>query len=290
LLIFEKLCKDYIYDDNILSYMRKIDDDKYALPDWYGRNIDSDWRENREEHNRRVCYEVSRYLAKALTEVFNNNDKFNICILWDVDLTHYYVGLTCDEYTITLDLDDFDKIKDLTRLKAGLTAEGIVVLEDSEGKFKNALDKFNNGRSRYAIKKINYEIKNTISQQDIDIQNNNQLEEPDDVIFLRNAIEILKEKFGIDSQGLFEYMKEIVDIKLGTEARKKVWKKLDEKSDKEIRYIRCLILDIDNKKYIIDVDEKVIRSFDDEEFTIDNAKFIPFKQLSRDWNEHYGGR
>lgn len=47
LLIFEKLSKEYIYDDNVLSYMQKIDDDKYALPDWYGRDIDSDWTRNR---------------------------------------------------------------------------------------------------------------------------------------------------------------------------------------------------------------------------------------------------
>ena len=70
LQIYEKLCQEFIYDDNLLSYIQKIDDDSYALPDWYGRAIDQKWEKNRETHNRRVCYEVSRYLAKSLTELF----------------------------------------------------------------------------------------------------------------------------------------------------------------------------------------------------------------------------
>ena len=141
LVIFEKICKDYVYDDNLISYIKKIDDDKFSVPDWYGRDVDDEWEKNREGHNRRVCYELSRYLAKALTELLKNNDDFNICIHWNKDLTHYFVGLTCSEYTITLDLDDFSNIKDLTRIKTGLTANGITILEDTQNKFKNALNK-----------------------------------------------------------------------------------------------------------------------------------------------------
>lgn len=33
LLIYEKLCKDYVYDDNLISYIQKVDDDTYTLPD-----------------------------------------------------------------------------------------------------------------------------------------------------------------------------------------------------------------------------------------------------------------
>ena len=153
LLIYEKICKDYVYDDNLISYIQKVDDDIFSLPDWYGRDVDKEWEKNREKHNRRVCYEVSRYLAKILTELFKDKEDFNICILWDKDLTHYFVGLTCDEYSLTLDLDDFNNIKDLTRLKTGLTIEGINILDDDKGKFKYALTNFNEGRSKYAIKK-----------------------------------------------------------------------------------------------------------------------------------------
>jgi len=287
LMIFEKLSKDYVYDDNVLSYMKKTEDDKYALPDWYGRSSDSEWHEKRENHNRRVCYEISRYLAKSLTELFKDNSKINICILWDINLTHYYVGLTCDDYTITLDLDNFDNIKDLTRLKTGLTLEGIDILEDNEGKFKKALDKFNKGRSRHAVKKIKHEINETMPEENAD--NSSEIEEPDEVAFFRNAIEILKEKYGIDSQGLFEYMKEIVDIKLGAENRKKVWKQIKGNYKEGTRYIRCLVLDIYNQKYLIDVDKKELRPFDDKEFTKEDAEFIPYKQLSRDWGEYYDG-
>lgn len=285
LYIFDKLCKEYTYDDNILSYMQKLDDDKYALPDWYGRDIDLNWEKNRETHNRRVCYEVSRYLAKALTELFKSNDDFNVCILWDKDLTHYFVGLTCNEYSITLDLDDFNNIKDLTRIKTGLTIEGIRILNDDKGKFKYALTNFNEGRSKHAIKKIESEIKSSTIDNEEQIQNQNldQTEESDDIVFLKYAIEILNKKYDIDSQGLFEYMKEIVDIKLGSEAREKVWKKLEGDFGKETRYIRCLILDVDNQKYIIDVDKKLLRPFDEKELTEKNTVFIPYKELLRNW-------
>ena len=291
LMIFEKICKGYIYDDNLISYIQKVDDDSYDLPDWYGREIDEKWEKNREEHNRRVCYEVSRYLAEGLKELFKDNDDFDICILWDKGHTHYFVGLTCNDYSITLDTDDFDNIKDLTRLKTGLTAQGIVILDDKEDKFKNALDKFNRNRSQDSIKKIEEDIETNTTSSNISIDNQSfiSVKESDDIAFIRNAIEILKDKYNIDSQGLFEYMKEIVDIKLGPEKRKKVWKKIEGNDGKATRYIRCLVLDIEDQKYIIDVDESILRTFDEEEFKNEEPVFIPYKDLSRDGDEPYDG-
>ena len=291
LMIFEKICKGYIYDDNLISYIQKVDDDSYDLPDWYGREIDEKWEKNREEHNRRVCYEVSRYLAEGLKELFKDNDDFDICILWDKGHTHYFVGLTCNDYSITLDTDDFDNIKDLTRLKTGLTAQGIVILDDKEDKFKNALDKFNRNRSQDSIKKIEEDIETNTTSSNISIDNQSfiSVKESDDIAFIRNAIEILKDKYNIDSQGLFEYMKEIVDIKLGPESRKKVWKKLEGHDGKATRYIRCLVLDIDNQKYIIDVDKALFRPFDEKAFDEGNSDFVPYKDLSRDGEEPYDG-
>lgn len=281
LLIYEKLCKEYIYDDNLLSYIQKIDDDSYALPDWYGRDIGQEWEKNREQHNRRVCYEVSRYLAKSLIELFKDKEDFNACILWDKSLTHYFVGLTCDEYSLTLDLDNFNNIKDMTRLKTGLTAEGIVILEDNENIFKNKIDKFNENRYKDAIKKIKHDIvKDTnISKPSEENQDPNQIEEPDDIVFLKNAIEILRDKHGIDSQGVYEYIKEIVDVTLGPEKRKKVWKEIKAKDNEETRYIRCLILNVENQKYIIDVDKMLLRTFDEEELKGEDRDFIPYKEL-----------
>lgn len=180
--------------------------------------------------------------------------------------------MTCNEYSITLDLDDFNSIKDLTRLKTGLTAEGIIILDDKNKEFKRALDKFNEGKNKDAIKKLENEI-------DIRNQNLNQIEEADNIAFLKYAIEILKEESDIDSQGLYEYMKEIVDIKLGPEARKKVWKKIKENDNEETRYIRCLVLDIDKGKYLIDVDEMLLRKFHEQELKSEESVFIPYKQL-----------
>ena len=242
LAIYEELSKIYTYDDNVLSYIKRVDDDKFALPDWYGRDINEVWETNREEHNRRVCYEVSRYLAKSLTEIFKNNDDYDVCILWDKDLTHYFVGLTCSEYSLTLDLDDFNNIKDLTRLKTNLTAEGIKILEDDNNKFKNSLDNFNKVKGKYAIKEMETEINDVISSEEI-------MDETEEVVFFRNALEILKEKYNIDSQGIFEYMKEIADISLGPENREKIWKSIEGETKEETRHMRCLILNIKNQKY-----------------------------------------
>ena len=56
------------------------------------------------------------------------------------------------------------------------------------------------------------EINDVISSEEI-------MDETEEVVFFRNALEILKEKYNIDSQGIFEYMKEIADISLGPENR-----------------------------------------------------------------------
>ena len=291
LTIFERVCKEYVYDDNLISYIQKIDDDSYDLPDWYGRDVGQEWEEKRDEHNRRVCYEVSRYLAKSLMELFKNNDDIDVCILWDKGHTHYFVGLTSSKYNITLDTDDFNNIKDFTRIKAGLTAQGIVILEDNNREFEYALDRFNEHRSKEAIKSIESQMSNNIatssvSEKEENFDSTNTFE---NILFLQNAIEILKGKYNIDSQGLFEYMKEIVDIRLGPESRKKIWKRLNKDSAKSIRYIRCLLLDIDGQKHILDVDKMLLREFDEEELKSEDSDFVHYRELSRDWEEPYDG-
>ena len=280
-LIYQKICRDYIYDDNVISYIHKIDDESYTLPDWYGRDVNHEWERNREQHNRRVCYEVSRYLAKALEELFKKEDDYNICILWDKSHTHYFVGLNCKDYAITLDVDDFNNIKDLTRIKTDLTAEGIVILDDKKGKFNGALDRFNEGKSKDAVKKIKHDIvyNDDSLNSDKENQTSSQLEEPDNIVFLRNAIDILKDKYNIDSQGLYEYMKEIIDVTLGPESRKKVWKEIKEKNNSESRYTRCLLIDEESQKYIIDVEDMTIRKFDEKELEGEDRNYIPFKEL-----------
>jgi len=286
LLIFEKICKDYVYDDNLISYIKKIDDDTYDLPDWYGRDIDSEWEKNREKHNRRICFELSRYLAKGLSELLKENEDYNICIHWNKNLTHYMVGLTCDNYSITLDTDDFFKIKDLTRMKTGLTVEGIKILEDKKKIFRDAIDRFNEGRSEYAIQKIQEDIKENDNNKDEENINN---DEKEDIIFLKKIMEILTNKYHLDSQGIYEYMKEIVDIGVGSEKREKVWKRIEGETKNSTRYIRCLVVNIEGEKYLIDVDSNEVRLFDEKELREKRAKFVPFNDLFRGGFDYYDG-
>ena len=103
LVIYEWISKKYVYDDNLISYIRTDNTDPthrvHTVPDEYGRKVDEQWKRNRENHNRRVCYELSRYLAKALKELCKED--IHICILWDKTHIHYYVrnylhGIYCE--------------------------------------------------------------------------------------------------------------------------------------------------------------------------------------------------
>ena len=59
-------------------------------------------------------------------------------------------------------------------------------------------------------------------------QNKDQAKtEDDEVKFLAKAMQILSEEYKLDSQGMYEYMKEIVDIRIGSEGREKIWKKIE---------------------------------------------------------------
>ncbi len=283
LKVFEKVCTDYIYDDNLISYIKKVDDDVFYVPKWYGQEVDEEWEKNRETHNRRVCFELSRYLTKALTELLKNNDDYNICIYWNEDLTHYITGLTCDDYSITLDTDDFFNIKDLTRLKTGLTAEGINILEDKDDKFKKALDRFNEGRSKYSTERMDNDIKELGEEE-------NPIEENEDITYLKKALEILTKKYDLDSQGIFEYMKELVDIKFSYE-REKVWKRIEGETPESTRYVRCLVVNIDNEKIMIDGEDRTIRPLEEQELTEKKPLFVKNKELTpRGEHEYYDGR
>ena len=37
---YEKICKDYVYDDNLISYIQKLNDNSFFVPDEYGREIE----------------------------------------------------------------------------------------------------------------------------------------------------------------------------------------------------------------------------------------------------------
>ena len=95
----------------------------------------------------------------------------------------------------------------------------------------------------------------------------------------------------LDSAGIYEFFKEIVDTKIGTRARKKDWKKVENNPGTGNRYTRCLIVKIGNNTYVVDVTkqkpEEIFRKCTDE----DLKELIPFKDMERNWNEDpYDGR
>ncbi len=289
LQIYEKICRDYVYDDNVLSYVRKNDDDTFFLPDNYGRDTDSNWRQNREKHNRRVCFEISRILAKSLEILFEEKgvaSNYDTCIIWDDAVTHYLVGLSSNDYYLMLDTDDFTKIKDMTRIKAGLTLDGIDILEESDGRFEAELNEYNKTRIASAKEQIEMGYESTVEST--------QLEEYD-IEFFRAAVQILVEKYHIDSAGIYEYMKEIADTRLGPKYRKKMWTAVENNPGIGERYTRCLMIDIGEDTYVVDVTkdkpEDIFRKLSEE----DQGKFISFssmmsKRASMGWDDPYDGR
>lgn len=295
--IYEKLCNDYTYDDNVLSYIQKYDEDQFGLPDFYGRDTDEKWKQNRSKHNRRNCFEISRLLAKSITTMLADlgiEELYETCILWDEAKTHYFVGLVSDDYCLTLDLDDFEEIKDLTRIKTGLTIKGIKILEDPNRKFQTALNNFNSERCESSIE----HIKSIRKAKNIDKTDEYSKEissiNTDDIQFLKYTLEILTEDYHLDSAGLFEYMKEIVDSKIGPSARRKVWTEVESAPKECKRHTRCLTVEMGNQLYIIDVTckgvDQIFRPISREEISADPNSGHYTKYQSKSWDDTYDGR
>ena len=269
LKVYEFICLNYIYDVNVLYFFKRdtsdLNNTKYIAVDWYGRIIDEKWKENRKKHNRRVCYEFARLYAKAINELLRDNHNLEAVMVGDKENLHYVVGLTGNDYSVILDLDNFNKLKDLTRLKLGLTINGITILRDDFGKFQKALDNFNKDRldELAEVKEIEEKFKGK-----------------DDIKYFKSVIDILK-KYNIDSQGFFEYMRaKIEQEKIKIE---KIWKEV--KGSSERRYLRCLIFSFNYKTYLLDSDEKTLSEVDKEK--LDKKAFI----FNPEENEYpyYGG-
>ena len=259
LIIYKYICLNYVYDDNVLYFFKKDSSDpnniKYIAVDWYGRIIDKKWKENRKNHNRRVCYEFARFYAKAINEMLIGHDNCEAFMLGDKENLHYVVGLTGNEYSIILDPDDFNNIKDLTRLKLGLTINGIKILRDNSGKFQKAVDKFNQDK------------KNELPEVEKTREN---LKDGNFIEYFKSVVEILK-SYNIDSQGFYEYMKSIVEQEeIETE---KVWKKIN--GDNEKRYARCSIFNLDSKTYLLDSVDKTLSIINNENLDKDTFVFNP---------------
>ena len=236
LSVYKYICLNYIYDDNVLYFFKRDcsvpDNIKYIAVDWYGRIVGNTWIENRKKHNRRICYEFARFYAKAINELLQGNNNLEAFMLGDKENLHYVTGLTGNEYSIILDLDDFNSIKDLTRLKLGLTLKGIKVLRDDSGKFQKAINNFNKDRLEELV-----EVEKIIQD----------FKEKDTIQYLNSIVEVLRQ-YKIDSQGFMEYMRSKIEQE-GIEIEK-IWKEV--KGGNEKRYVRCLIFKLDSKTYLLD--------------------------------------
>lgn len=253
--LYKFICLNYIYDDNVLFFFRRDTSDlnniKYIAVDWYGRIIDEKWKENRKKHNRRVCYEFARFYAKAINMLIEDNTELEAFMLGDKENTHYVVGLTGNKYSVILDLDDFNKIKDLTRIKLGLTINGITILRDESGIFQKAVDNYNKDKLEDLLE---------VQEAKEKLLGKNMIE------YFCKIIDILK-SYNLDSQGFMEYMRSKVENE-GIEIEK-IWKEV--KGGPEKRYVRCILFDFENKTYLIDSVEQKISAVNKDE--LDN-KFI----------------
>ena len=267
--LYKYICLNYIYDDNVLFFFRRdttdIDNIKYIAVDWYGRIIDDKWKENRKKHNRRVCYEFARFYAKAINELTNKEDDLEAFMVGDKENTHYVVGLTGKEYSVILDVDDFNSIKDLTRLKLGLKIKGIKILRDDVGKFQKAVDKFNKDKLENLAE---------VEEAKKDLKEKNIIE------YFNKIVDILR-TYNIDSQGFMEYMRAIIEqeeIEI-----EKIWKEI--KGGPEKRYVRCLTFNLDGKTYLLDSVLQKLNEINKEDF--DKKQFI----FNPEENEYpyYGG-
>lgn len=269
LKVYEFICLNYVYDVNVLYFFKKDMSDpeniKYIAIDWYGRIIEERWKENRKKHNRRVCYEFARFYAKAINELLEENNDYEAFMLGDKTNLHYVVGLTGKDYSAILDLDNFNSLKDLARLKLGLTIKGIKILRDDTGRLQKAINEFNKDKSEdlTEIEKIKKKLKDVNTEE-----------------YLISVANILNQ-YNIDPQGFFEYMRIIIEnenIEI-----KKIWKEI--KNVPEKRYVRCLIFNINNKTYLLDSDTRTIENIEEDKL---NKNIFVFNPEENDYN-YYGG-
>ncbi|MBR2241470.1 MAG: hypothetical protein IJ890_08905 [Clostridia bacterium] len=267
--VYEFICLNYIYDANVLYFFKRDISDpnniKYIAVDWYGRIVGQEWIEKRKTHNRRICYEFSRFYAKAINTLINNKYDLEAFMLGDKENTHYVVGLTGKDYSVILDQDDFNSIKDLTRLKLGLTLQGIHILRDENGKFKNVVDNFNKGKETElpGVKKAKANL------------------QEDNIIEYFNTVITEINKYNIDSQGFFECLRTLIEEQ-GFKIEK-IWK--EDTKNIERRYERCLYFSFKNQIYLLDSINKTLTMVNLD--NLDKNVFV-FNAEENDY-KYYGG-
>lgn len=241
------VCKYFVFDD-FCYFLGKYNKEKNicTIDSRYGRNPDLAWKENRKKHNRRICYELSRYVAVRLKQFIK--EESDIFLVSDEYETHYATAYVCDDFMIIIDTDDYWKGADLNRVKLGLEIKGITIVSDEKNIVKEELAKIN--ETRKSKKEFEKEIED------------DKVEESK-----REWIDILLEKIKIiGNDGIFKYMYTILEMK-GYEP-KKIWERED-KTYKESLYMRW------NMKFMV-INSSGIKILSDREFNdnIHEGKYV----------------
>lgn len=135
--LYNEICRRKIYDSN------------YNYAEGYDINQnfkDEEWIANRVKHNRMVCWEIAQYIAKCidLLEIPYSN---TFCVLNDKGhvVVYYEDETSLVEFESTNRLGNI-RMTDLVKSKVGLPLEGIRVLEDKNGEFKDEVKAFETER------------------------------------------------------------------------------------------------------------------------------------------------
>lgn len=247
------VCEHFVFDE-FCYFLGKYDREKNicTIDQKYGRNPNSRWIEERKKHNRRICFELSRYFAFRIKQLINED--CDVFLVSDEYESHYATGIICDDFMITVDSDDFVKGEDLNRAKLGLEIKGITIVSDEKDIVKNALDKLN----------LNRKPKKDFEKEIIeDFEKNGEYE-------WMNIL--LNKTKNAGNDGVFKYIKPILELK-GYEP-KKIWLKVGDK------YIQTLYIQW-NVNYII-INSLGIEIISSRKFfdNIQDGKYLPNKNRS----------
>lgn len=264
LKIHTLVCEHFVFDD-FCYFLGNFDKEKNicTIDAKYGRNPSEEWKENRKQNNKRICYELSRYVAVRLKEFIREDS--DIFLVSDEYETHYATAFVCDDFMIIIDTDDYYKGADLNRVKLGLEIKGITIVSDEKGVVKNTLDEFN--ETRKSKKEFEEEIENDYIEKS-----------------KCEWINILLEKVrALGNEGIFKYMCEVLEMK-GYKPQK-IWEK-DGKIYRETLYMRW------NMKFMA-INSLGIKMLSDKEFGdyIHEGKFLHNKERHKVAKEYeYDGK
>lgn len=148
------VCKYFSFDDRC-HFLSQYDskNDICTIEKKYGREPDDNWIADRKTHNKRICFELSRYVAFRVKQFAN--EQCDVFLVSDKYESHYATAVISQKFMIIVDTDDFIKGEDLRRAKLGIEIKGITILNDGCGVVEEALKNVNCGR----ISKKDFEIR-----------------------------------------------------------------------------------------------------------------------------------